>query len=146
MLLTSVVATANAPSLVTSPWWAKVLAGLAVIVIGALINAAISKKWLDFGIHNDYIVYLSLVVTIFGGGAMQLWAAGVFDPTSSLAAPWWGRIVAGAVLVLLGLIVNVGLNKKWLKFGDHDFYANYLSWIAIVIGFFVAIWGLGVSF
>lgn len=60
--------------------------------------------------------------------------------------PWWGKVVAGILLMVVSGIL-AWLNSQKNLFGeDFEGWASWVFLILTVVGFCVALWGLGVDF
>jgi hypothetical protein len=60
-----------------APWWARVVVGLVLVLVGILLNLALRTNLLSFGeFYNEGFQYLTLVLVI-GGVLVVLWGLGV---------------------------------------------------------------------
>jgi hypothetical protein len=63
-----------------APWWAKVLVGLLLVIVGGMFAWSAHTKRISFGEVFTYYAYYLMMVLVVTGVCVMLWGLGVnFD-------------------------------------------------------------------
>lgn len=66
--------------------------------------------------------------------------------TVGATAPWWGKVLIGFSLVIIGAVLSWMSHTKKISFGDLTDWVAYLLVVLMGVGVCVMLWGLGVNF
>lgn len=69
-------------------------------------------------------------------------AAAAANAAASPQVPWWGKLVAGIIAVVLGIVIAYAHKNDKISLGDFDDMLGWLGWVFILGGGFLMIWAV----